>query len=81
MKIIDSLTKSASRKQLKDAEALYDLLKVELKKIIEDVNQPLEIPESDGPFVMLMVGVNGVGKPPLLVSWQSNFKQKVNQSC
>ena len=27
MKIIDSLTKSASRKQLKDAEALYDLLK------------------------------------------------------
>ena len=62
MKIIDSLTKSANRKQLKDASALYDLLKIELKKVIEDVSQPLVIPEGEGPFVMLMVGVNGVGK-------------------
>ncbi|MEY8199839.1 MAG: signal recognition particle-docking protein FtsY, partial [Colwellia sp.] len=62
MKIIDSLTKSANRKQLKDASALYDLLKIELKKVIEEVSQPLVIPEGEGPFVMLMVGVNGVGK-------------------
>lgn len=74
MKIIDSLTKSASRKQLKDAEALYDLLKVELKKIIEDVNQPLEIPESDGPFVMLMVGVNGVGKTTTIGKLAKQFQ-------
>jgi fused signal recognition particle receptor len=74
MKIIDTLTKSASRKQLKDAEALYDLLKAELKKIIENVNQPLEIPESDGPFVMLMVGVNGVGKTTTIGKLAKQFQ-------
>jgi len=74
MKIIDSLTKSANRKQLKDAEALYDLLKIELKKVIESVSQPLEIPESDGPFVMLMVGVNGVGKTTTIGKLAKQFQ-------
>ena len=74
MKIIESLTKSANRKQLKDAEALYDLLKIELKKVIESVSQPLEIPESDGPFVMLMVGVNGVGKTTTIGKLAKQFQ-------
>lgn len=73
-KIIDSLTKSANRKQLKDAEALYDLLKVELKKVIEEVSRPLDIPESDGPFVMLMVGVNGVGKTTTIGKLAKQFQ-------
>jgi len=74
MKIIDSLTKSASRKQLKDASALYDLLKIELKKIIEGVSQPLVIPEGEGPFVMLMVGVNGVGKTTTIGKLAKQFQ-------
>ncbi|PHR80046.1 MAG: signal recognition particle-docking protein FtsY [Colwellia sp.] len=74
MKIIDSLTQSASRKQLKDAEALYELLKAELKKIIKDVSQPLDIPKSDGPFVMLMVGVNGVGKTTTIGKLAKQFQ-------
>nr|WP_033080374.1 signal recognition particle-docking protein FtsY [Colwellia psychrerythraea] len=74
MKIIDSLTKSASRKQLKDASALYDLLKAELKKIIEGVSQPLVIPEGEGPFVMLMVGVNGVGKTTTIGKLAKQFQ-------
>jgi len=74
MKIIDSLTQSASRKQLKDASALYDLLKVELKKIIEEVSQPLVIPEGEGPFVMLMVGVNGVGKTTTIGKLAKQFQ-------
>jgi len=74
MKIIDSLTKSASRKQLKDASALYDLLKIELKKTIEDVSQPLVIPEGEGPFVMLMVGVNGVGKTTTIGKLAKQFQ-------
>lgn len=74
MKIIDSLTKSANRKQLKDAEALYDLLKIELKKVIDNVSQPLEIPEGDGPFVMLMVGVNGVGKTTTIGKLAKQFQ-------
>ncbi|MCJ8303522.1 signal recognition particle-docking protein FtsY, partial [Shewanella sp.] len=61
-RLIDSLTEQASRKQLKDGEALYELLREEMQKILEPVSIPL-VPESaDGPFVILMVGVNGVGK-------------------
>ncbi len=74
MKIIDSLTQSANRKQLKDASALYDLLKVELKKVIEEVTQPLVIPEEEGPFVILMVGVNGVGKTTTIGKLAKQFQ-------
>ena len=74
MKIIDSLTQSASRKQLKDASALYDLLKAELKKVIADVSQPLVIPEGEGPFVILMVGVNGVGKTTTIGKLAKQFQ-------
>ena len=74
MKIIDSLTQSANRKQLKDASALYDLLKVELKKVIEDVSQPLVIPDDEGPFVILMVGVNGVGKTTTIGKLAKQFQ-------
>ena len=74
MKIIDSLTQSASRKQLKDASALYDLLKLELKNVIEGVSKPLVIPEGDGPFVILMVGVNGVGKTTTIGKLAKQFQ-------
>ena len=74
MKIIDSLTQSASRKQLKDASALYDLLKIELKKTIVNVSQPLVIPEGEGPFVILMVGVNGVGKTTTIGKLAKQFQ-------
>ncbi|WP_033568972.1 signal recognition particle-docking protein FtsY [Dickeya fangzhongdai] len=60
-KIIDRLTEHASRKQLKDAEALIALLKTEMSDILAKVDAPLDI-ESKTPFVILMVGVNGVGK-------------------
>ncbi|AIR70130.1 signal recognition particle-docking protein FtsY [Dickeya fangzhongdai] len=60
-KIIDRLTEHASRKQLKDAEALIALLKTEMSDILAKVDAPLDI-DSKTPFVILMVGVNGVGK-------------------
>jgi fused signal recognition particle receptor len=76
MKIIDSLTQSASRKQLKDASTLHDLLKVELQKVIEPVNKPLVIKpsEGEGPFVILMVGVNGVGKTTTIGKLAKQFQ-------
>ncbi|NDL00083.1 signal recognition particle-docking protein FtsY [Photorhabdus bodei] len=60
-KIISSLTTHASRKELKDAEALYAKLKEEMSGILTKVNKPLDI-EGKTPYVILMVGVNGVGK-------------------
>lgn len=61
-KIIKNLTEHASRKELQDAELLYQQLKVEMADILESVAQPLEIDSTKKPYVILMVGVNGVGK-------------------
>ena len=60
-RIITNLTQQANRKQLRDAEALYGLLKTEMAGILENVDQPLDV-GGKAPFVILMVGVNGVGK-------------------
>ena len=62
LRIIQNLTDHADRKQLKDAEVLYELLKKDLSDILEKVEQPLVIDETKKPYVILMVGVNGVGK-------------------
>ncbi|QJR81445.1 signal recognition particle-docking protein FtsY [Alteromonas pelagimontana] len=66
-KIITRLTESAKRSQLKDAEALLDILKEQMREMLNQVDKPLpgEIANHDaanGPYVILMVGVNGVGK-------------------
>ncbi|WGE67406.1 signal recognition particle-docking protein FtsY [Actinobacillus equuli subsp. haemolyticus] len=61
-KIINSLTQHATKQQLKDADLLYQQLKVELGEVLKPVSQPLEIDTSKKPYVILMVGVNGVGK-------------------
>ncbi|MFP3013231.1 MAG: signal recognition particle-docking protein FtsY [Arsenophonus sp. NC-QC1-MAG3] len=60
-KIIDSLAAQANRKELNNAEILYSKLREEMAKILYDVNKPLVI-ENKLPYVILMVGVNGVGK-------------------
>ncbi len=62
VKIINNLTEKANRQQLKDGEALYGLLKEEMGAILSHVEQPLVIDEQKTPYVILMVGVNGVGK-------------------
>ncbi|MCK8269140.1 signal recognition particle-docking protein FtsY, partial [Erwinia amylovora] len=60
-RIIGKLTNQASRKQLRDAEALYGLLKTDMADILAKVEAPLDI-SGKTPFVILMVGVNVVGK-------------------
>ncbi|WP_265694353.1 signal recognition particle-docking protein FtsY [Providencia rustigianii] len=60
-KIINNLTAHASRKELKDAEALYGKLREEMSDILATVDKPLVV-EGKKPYVILMVGVNGVGK-------------------
>ncbi|MBF4179216.1 signal recognition particle-docking protein FtsY [Lelliottia sp. F153] len=74
-KIIAKLTESASRKQLRDAEALYGLLKDEMGEILAKVDEPLNI-EGKTPFVILMVGVNGVGKTTTIGKLARQFEQQ-----
>lgn len=74
-KIINNLTEGASRKQLRDAEALYGLLKDEMGDILAKVDEPLNI-EGKTPFVILMVGVNGVGKTTTIGKLARQFEQQ-----
>lgn len=74
-KIINKLTEGASRKQLRDAEALYGLLKEEMGEILAKVDAPLNI-EGKNPFVILMVGVNGVGKTTTIGKLARQFEQQ-----
>lgn len=76
LKIIDNLTQHADRKQLKDAEALYDLLKTDLAEILNKVEEPLSIDESKSPYVILMVGVNGVGKTTTIGKLAKKYQQQ-----
>ena len=60
--IIDKLTESLDKHQLNDANALFAALKQDLLEMLIPVSQPLQIPKQDSPFVILVVGINGVGK-------------------
>ena len=60
--IIDGLRARLGRKQLADADEFMAALREELRAILAPCDKPLVIDTSKKPFVILMVGVNGVGK-------------------
>ena len=60
--IIDNLKKQLGRKQLADPKQFMAALRQELIDILEPADVPLIIKSESKPFVILMVGVNGVGK-------------------
>ncbi len=60
--LIAKIEENVEKHQLKDAAALTGLLKGQLLEILQPVSQPLIIPKQDGPYVILVVGINGVGK-------------------
>ncbi|MBA0177459.1 signal recognition particle-docking protein FtsY [Pectobacterium carotovorum] len=72
-KIIGSLTEHASRRQLKDADTLFVKLKEEMAEILAKVDAPLNI-EGKTPYVILMVGVNGVGKTTTIGKMARQFQ-------
>ncbi len=61
-RIIKSLTEQTDRGDLIYAHSLYKALQSELVDILTPKVEPLVIDTSKKPFVILVVGVNGVGK-------------------
>jgi len=74
--IIKQLTEQVKRNQLQDGAALHSAL----KKLLHAKLQPCEMalsPESDsGPYVILVVGVNGVGKTTTIGKIANRLKQQ-----
>lgn len=74
--IVQALTERVGRQELTDADALYEALQEELAKILVPVDQPLVLPEGKKPHVILMVGVNGVGKTTTIGKLAQRFQKQ-----
>jgi fused signal recognition particle receptor len=74
--IISRLTDKVARKQLGDAQALQAALKEELAGLLHRSEQPLQIDTGKQPYVILMVGVNGVGKTTTIGKLAKKFQSE-----
>jgi fused signal recognition particle receptor len=74
--IIGNLTRRVSRKELADAPALYRALQEELKALLLPCSVPLAIDTAKKPYVILMVGVNGVGKTTTIGKLARRFQSE-----
>ncbi|MEQ6885550.1 signal recognition particle-docking protein FtsY [Salicola sp. Rm-C-2C1-2] len=72
--IIDSLTAKLERSELRDSDALFRALREELHGILEPCTTPLEPKTENKPFVILMIGVNGVGKTTTIGKLAKRFQ-------
>jgi fused signal recognition particle receptor len=70
------LTERVGRKELTDSDALFEALIKELQDILAPCQQPLVIDSSDKPYVILMVGINGVGKTTTIGKLAKQFQAK-----
>lgn len=74
--IIAKLTQSVERKQLSDSDALFEKLKALLRDMLDNVQEPLDMSVSGKPFVLLVVGVNGVGKTTTIGKLAKRFQNQ-----
>ncbi|MFC0709544.1 signal recognition particle-docking protein FtsY [Azorhizophilus paspali] len=74
--IIQSLTQRVARKELADSEALYHALQEELTALLRPVEQPLILESERRPYVILVVGVNGVGKTTTIGKLAARLQQE-----
>lgn len=72
--IIEHLTQHADKSALKDADALFVELKSYMAELLAKVEAPLDTQNTEGPFVILMVGVNGVGKTTTIGKMAKQFQ-------
>lgn len=71
-RIIENLRKRAKEEKVTTGEELRDLLAAEISKILDENNEPLELPS---PTVVLVIGVNGAGKTTSIGKLAHNYKE------
>ena len=73
--LMQSITDQVSRKQLKDTRAVYDALRQGMLSILGPCDRRLEITPQK-PFVIMVVGVNGVGKTTTIAKLANHLKNR-----
>lgn len=74
--LVESLRKRMKAREFADAGALLAALRSDLVAMLEPVAQPLQIDVNAKPFVLLTVGVNGVGKTTTIGKLAKRFKDE-----
>ena len=74
--ILDSIRDQVSRRTLEDPAQLRGAVKAELRKILSINDAAPKSSADDGPFVILMVGVNGVGKTTTIGKLANRFRSE-----
>jgi len=74
--LVDGLRKRMKAREFADAAALLAALRAELLALLQPVSVPLEIDPARKPFVILTVGVNGVGKTTTIGKLARRFKEE-----
>ncbi|WP_075674749.1 signal recognition particle-docking protein FtsY [Stenotrophomonas sp. TD3] len=72
--LVEGLRKRMKSREFADANALLAALRAELIAILQPVAKPLVIDRNAKPFVVLTVGVNGVGKTTTIGKLAKRFK-------
>ncbi len=74
--IINNLAQQVERKELDDADALYKSLQKEMVAVLSPSEGQIEISSSKAPYVILVVGVNGVGKTTTIGKMAKRFQNQ-----
>ena len=74
--LVEKLRKRMKAREFADANALLAALRAELVAMLAPVAVPLRIEGAARPFVILTVGVNGVGKTTTIGKLAHRFKQQ-----
>ena len=74
--LVESLRKRMKAREFSDAQALLKALRAELIAMLAPVALPLQIDRAKQPFVVLTVGVNGVGKTTTIGKLARRFKEQ-----
>src|SRR5690554_549347 len=74
--IMKKINDKISRKEVNNSDALYHALIAELQGILKKVERPLETNTGQKPYIILMVGINGVGKTTTIGKLTKQFQAK-----
>ncbi|WAH66137.1 signal recognition particle-docking protein FtsY [Xanthomonas hortorum] len=76
--LVEGLRKRMKSREFVDAQAMFKALRADLIALLQPVSKPLVIDRSVKPFVILTVGVNGVGKTTTIGKLAKRFKDEGN---
>ncbi|MGI9264228.1 MAG: signal recognition particle receptor subunit alpha, partial [Gammaproteobacteria bacterium] len=74
--IMDDLDKKLWRDELRDTSTVVETIREAMLEILSGCEEPLTIPESSNPFVILLVGVNGAGKTTTIGKLAKRFSNQ-----